>query len=457
MDATALRAEVSRVADELKVPGVSVGVLIGGEEHYAFHGVTSVENPLPVDEATLFQFGSTGKTFTATTVMVLVERGVVSLGEKVRAYVPELTLRDVEVAREVTVGHLLNHTAGWEGDAMDDTGEGDDALERFVAAMADLQQVSPLGAVVSYNNASLSLAGRVIEKVTGKTFEQAVRELVLDPLKLDQTFFFQNDIMTRRFVVGHHMKDGEAVVVRPWGLPRGGSPAGGLSANAHDQLGWARFHLGDGAPILSRSTLDLMKEPTADMVGSALGDYVGLSWLLRDVGGVRLVSHGGSMIGQHSEFVMVPERDFAFIAMTNADPNGPEFNKVLQKWALMHYLGVDDADPVGVRLADDELAPYLGEFETIAAWVRIGAAEGQLRIEVELKPEMAEKMAAMGEDVSVQQPPIEVEIQAGNRDRYIVSGGPAKGMVGYFARDDGGGVIGVNLGGRFATRVQVAG
>ena len=67
----------------------------------------------------------------------------------------------------MTVLQLLNHTAGWEGDFFEDTGDGDDALARYVERMANLQQVTPPGSIVSYNNAALSLAGRVIEKVTG--------------------------------------------------------------------------------------------------------------------------------------------------------------------------------------------------------------------------------------------------------------------------------------------------
>src|SRR5438067_12223737 len=111
-----LQDQVTALADELAVPGVAVGVLHEGEEHYAFHGVTSIENPLPVDESTLFQFGSTGKTFTSTAIMRLVEQGKVSLDAPVRTYVPELRLKDEDVARSVTVLQLLNHTAGRPGD-----------------------------------------------------------------------------------------------------------------------------------------------------------------------------------------------------------------------------------------------------------------------------------------------------------------------------------------------------
>src|SRR4051812_45835770 len=177
-----LQKKLTELATELDVPGVSVGVLIDGKEHYAFHGVTSVENSLPVDENTLFQFGSTGKTYTATAMMRLVEQGKVDLDAPVRTYLPEFTLRDEEVAQNVTVLQLFNHTAGWEGDMMDNTGDGDDALEKYVARMERLQQVSPLGSTVSYNNASLSVAGLIIARVTGTTYEQAIRDLLLDPL-----------------------------------------------------------------------------------------------------------------------------------------------------------------------------------------------------------------------------------------------------------------------------------
>src|SRR3954454_11123230 len=127
---TELQDKVTELAQELDVPGAAVGVIHDGAEHYAYAGVTSVENPLTVDETTLFQFGSTGKTYTATAIMRLVEQGKVDLDAPVRTYLPDFALRDDDVAQRVTVRQLRNHTAGWEGDMMDDTGAGDDALEK---------------------------------------------------------------------------------------------------------------------------------------------------------------------------------------------------------------------------------------------------------------------------------------------------------------------------------------
>ncbi|HJT37658.1 MAG TPA: serine hydrolase domain-containing protein [Actinomycetota bacterium] len=460
IDQEQLQKQLSELGEALNVPGAAAGVFIGGDEQYAYHGVTSIENPLAVDETTLFQFGSTGKTYTATAIMRLVEQGKIDLAAPVRTYVPELKLGDESVARAVTVLQLLNHTAGWDGDFFIDTGPGDDALEKYVEKMADLRQVTPLGSTVSYNNSSLSLAGRVIEKVTGSTYEQAIKDLVLDPLGMQDTFFFASEIMTRRFVAGHNQApDGTITIARPWGMARSGTPAGGMTATAKDQIAWARFHLGDGraadgTQVLSKRLLDQMKQPTAEMKGSALGDYVGISWLLRDVDGVRIVGHGGDTIGQHSSFLMIPERSFAIAILTNCGPNGSQLMEELIKWALEAYAGVVERDPEPLSLDASALAPYAGRYETIAAWADLSVdGEGRLVIDVELKPETRKQLLEEGAE-EPKQPPIPIAILPGEGDRYIVTDGPAKGMKGYFARGANGAVEAVHVGGRLATRVK---
>ena len=212
-------------------------------------------------------------------IVRLVEEGKVDLDAPVRTYVPELTLTD-EVAQRVTVLQLFNHTAGWEGDVIEDTGDGDDALEKYVARMAMLQQVTPPGFTVSYNNASLGLAGRIIEKVTGTTYEQAIGPRARSA-RPDETFFFPNDIMTRRFAVGHTQDDGGITIARPWAMPRGGNamvacphPLATRSAGPGSTSMTGRPRTGRGS---SGELLDRMQEPTAEMHGCDLGDDVGIA------------------------------------------------------------------------------------------------------------------------------------------------------------------------------------
>ena len=164
---------------KFNIPGVAVGVWADGKEIYACHGVTSVDNPLPIDQDTLFLVASVTKTFTATTLMRLVAEGKVELNAPVRRYVPEFRLKDQQVADTITVLNLLNHTSGLDWRVNADTGEGDDALERYVAKMAEMELIALPGTRVSYSQAGYDLLGRIIEKVTGQTFEQAVAALVL--------------------------------------------------------------------------------------------------------------------------------------------------------------------------------------------------------------------------------------------------------------------------------------
>jgi len=243
-------------------------------------------------------------------------------------------------------------------------------------------------------------------------------------------------------------------------MSRSGSPAGGISCTSADMIAWARFHLGDGRAadgtrVLSEELLRRMQKPTVEMPGSAIGDAVGISWLLSDVDGVRLVSHGGDTIGQHSDFVMVPERDFAISVMTNCGPNGSVLKSDLVRWALEAYIGVIERDPEPLSSADEELAPFAGRFETIAAWADITVEGGRLMVNVEIKPETRAKLFEQGEEIP-EQPPIPIAMLVGDGDRYVVSGGAAKGMKGYFMRDETGAVTGVHVGGRLAVRTKEA-
>src|SRR5215213_3621562 len=117
--------EVARAQmEEFSVPGASLDMFFDGEEETASLGVTSIEHPLDVTPDTLFQIGSITKTFTATAIMRLVDRGDVELDAAVRTYLPEFRLMDEDVAARATIRQLLTHTGGWLGDYFADFGRG---------------------------------------------------------------------------------------------------------------------------------------------------------------------------------------------------------------------------------------------------------------------------------------------------------------------------------------------
>ncbi|MFC4590271.1 serine hydrolase domain-containing protein [Sphaerisporangium corydalis] len=448
---------VEATATKLGVPGVAVGVWADGREVYACHGVTSVENPLPVDRDTLFVLGSVTKTYTATALMRLVAQGRVELDAPVRRYVPEFALADERAAAGITVLNLLNHTAGLDWGIIVDTGEGDDALAGHVAKMAGSELIAPPGTRASYSQAGYNLAGRIIENVTGLPYERAVATLLFEPLGLANSFFAQGDVMTRRFAVGHDREqDGTLSVSRPWKHWRGDNPGGGLASSVADQLRWARFHLGDGraedgARVLPAELVRRMKEPTAELRASSLGDALGIGWFLREVDGVRTAGHGGSANGQFAELLTVPERGFAVVAVSNAGPDeGLAFNRAAVRWALAHYLGVVDRDPEPVPYDPARARELVGRYENEMMTLTIATDGAGLTIECGIKPEVR---AAMDTELPPDLPPAAVGLLPGGTDEYIVTAGGLEGQRGFFTRDAAGAVVGVDLAGRLAGRV----
>ena len=448
LDPAALAAYIAEHAERLQVPGLAVGVLVDGVETYVCHGVTSVDNPLPVDAATLFSIGSTTKVYTATAIMALVERGALDLAAPVRRYLPDFQVRDERVAAEVTLLELLNHTAGWSGDVFTDTGYGDDALERYVERFADTAQETPLGEYVSYNNASFIIAGRVIEAVTGQPYEAAMRQLVLDPLDLHEHFFFPWEVMVRRFVVGHTLEE-DGLQVAPWHEPRSSHPAGGeFAASVRDQIRFARFHLGDGAGILRPDTLARMRQPTTMIARGGDWDAFGVSWQLREIDGVQIAAHGGSGAGYQTALELVPAHGFALSILTNAAHAGQLISAVTA-WVFEHCLGMVERVPEPLPLGEADLAAYAGTYRAHSAALQVSVEGDHLLGAIVPNQEVVEALLGEGAEFT---PPPPMPFRILPADQFIVTAGQAQGMRGPLMRDASGRVTALNFGGRIMLR-----
>ena len=368
---SALDAKIQASMRAYAIPGAAVGVLWDGREYVKGYGVTNVDHPVPVDGDTVFRVGSTTKTFTGTTIMRLVERGDVDLDAPVRRYLADFAVADPYASAQVTVRQLLNHSAGWLGDDYQDFGPGDDALARFVASMARLPQLTPPGEVFAYNNAALCAAGRIIEVVTGTTYEAAVRKLVIDPLELGHSRFSSDEIVGFNIAASHDVVDGKAVLEPSfWPQPRSLAPTGGLVSSVRDQLNWARFHLGDGtAPdgtrLLSEQSLEQMRSkpgPGGTLVVEL--DGMGVTWMLRPTAqGPRIVQHGGTWPGQISGFMMVPSRGFALTLLTNSQGGTALRDELFtDDWALSLFAGVTNLPATARTFSGPQLAPYEGSY-----------------------------------------------------------------------------------------------
>ena len=342
------------------VPGLAIGILDGGEVETAAFGIENVNTGTAVKPETLFQIGSISKIFTTTLIMTLVNEGVLDLDRPVVRYIQDLTLADATARTTVTLRHLVTHMGGFFGDRFDDHGRGDDALTRTVAAFGDLPQQTAPGELWTYCNAGFDLAGRVAEVVTGRRFEDLVRERIFEPLKLGRATYFPEEAILHSVAVGHLKTDDGVGVARPWPIARNSNPAGGVSANVDELLRFAKMHMQDGE---LEGVRVLQPESTRAMRAreTTAGPFTtwGLGWSRRDVDDTLIIEHGGATNGFTARLTTVPERGFAIAILTN-HALGAAVHTEIARVALERLLGVRDELPPVISISDDLLARFAG-------------------------------------------------------------------------------------------------
>jgi CubicO group peptidase (beta-lactamase class C family) len=360
---SSLQTKLRELMARYRVPGVAVGILDKGQEFTLCEGITHIYNPLEITRDTLFQIASNTKTMTGVLLMQLVDEGKLNLDAPVKRYLPELELADSATTQKVSTRQLLNHTGGWVGDLFADTGDGDDALARYVAQVKTMPQITALGSMWHYNNAAFGIAGRLVEVLTDQPFETAMRERLFKPLGMTHSNFFAHEAILERHCVGHYQDaEGRLQVSKPWAFARAVGPIGRVNSSVRDMLRYARLHLGGGLGVISDASVKHMQEVTTK---GQLDDEFGVTWWLRDLFDdagrpVRMILHGGAANGQMSAFWLIPSMQFACCILTNSD-KGSFLHRDLSSF-IQQTLGLGAPEPKQLSLSQDDLGMYQGRF-----------------------------------------------------------------------------------------------
>ena len=387
MDQKTLQSKLSRLIKKHKVPGAAVGVLHNGEVTEAAAGVINLNTGVKATTDTLWQIGSMSKPWTAQVVMQLVDEGKLSLDEPVRTYIPDFAVEDEDVAAKVTLRHLLSHTSGIDGDHFEDFGRGDDCLEKYVAATAKLGQTHAIGATMSYCNTGFSIAGRVLEIVEGKVWDQIMRERVFQPLGLTHTNTLPEEALLFRTAVGHiALKPGDPVQVAPmWVLPRVCGPMGLINSTVADVLTWAKLHLDggkapDGTQLLSEASVRAMQEPQIDVPDKhTLGSQWGVGWILFDWNGRKLYGHDGNTIGQSAFLRVAPDANLAITLLTNGGDAHDVYTKLFgDLFKELADIRMPPWPTLPATPLELDLAPYAGTYERLNVKVELQAADDHI-------------------------------------------------------------------------------
>ncbi len=335
-----VRENLPTMLADAHIPAASVAILAGGEIFTTASGILNRNTGVEADEDSVFQIGSITKTWTATLIMQLVDEGLLDLDAPVRDTVPAFAIGDDAAASAITPRQLLSHVSGFEGDLFNDTGVGDDAVEKYLATIADAPQLFAPGERFSYNNAAFVVLGRIVEVLRGTSYDQALRTHLAAPLGLTHVATTAAEAIMFRAALGHiPAESGDEPVPAPvWSLVRSNAPAGSMLAmTARDLVTYARMHLdggvsADGTRVLSEQSVRAMQERQVDLPELGLmGDAWGLGWEIFDWDGGPAIGHDGGTIGQNAFLRMVPGAGVAVAVLTNGGRTVDAYHAITSK------------------------------------------------------------------------------------------------------------------------------
>jgi CubicO group peptidase (beta-lactamase class C family) len=359
-----LAAWAGEARERWSVPGIAVGLLRHGEVIAVADGVCALGRDEPVGPDTVFRIASITKPFVATLAMTLVQDGLLALDEPPQGSPVNATVRQ-----------LLSHQGGlapeWPA-PLDEIGDGDDSLLRLCEGEPERLPVGP-GELFSYSNVGYWLVGAAVARASGTTFEEAMRDRVLEPLELRATGFEPD-----RPAQGHEQVTPGSDEHQPAGsaYPRVRRPSGGLWSSVDDLLRFASHHLGGPGPLTEAAIAELQRPYV-----TAPGCRSGLGWFLTRRGGWTTIEHPGSVAGYQSLLLLVPEERAAFAALSNSSRGRAAIRDVLER------LGLGPKPRPDRRLPDDEVAAFAGRYTGQGFELNLVADDGWLRGEsTELDP-----------------------------------------------------------------------
>ncbi|GIG59897.1 serine hydrolase [Longispora fulva] len=309
-----LAERLADVARRGRIPGAAIAVRQGDMLAEAATGILNVSTGVEATTDSLFHVGSVTKMYTALLVMQLVEEGLVDLDAPVRRYLPDFRLADERAAAALTTRHLLTHTGGFDGDLFEDTGRGDDSIDRYLDVVAGARQWAAPGELFSYCNSGFVVLGALVARLRTGTWESVVRERLLDPMSLDHTTLYPEEAIVFRVAAGHFEdpQTQELKVGERWAMHRALGPAFSVvSAAPRDVARFGQLFL-DGTSIISAMTAQAVPA-----VNGTLVRQWGLGVMIYDFGGPAVWGHSGNHRGQSCYLRIVPEHDLVIAASGN--------------------------------------------------------------------------------------------------------------------------------------------
>jgi putative ATP-binding cassette transporter len=307
-----------------QLPGIAVAIVKGQEIIYLKgFGYASLKTKSPVTPQTIFDLASCSKSFTALAVLTLWHDGLIDLDKPLIYYFPEFRLADGEAPSQITVRQLLLQTSGLPGDISEPVAyhHGNDAMKELVTAMAGIHPEHPPGTAFEYANFNYDLLGALVEKVSGKPFEDYVQECVFLPLNMENSTLRPEIAARRDRADGHQLLLGR-IVTRNVPIYRSAIPAGWVMSSAEDMGKWLIANLNDGIidgkQVIPAELIEIMHTTGVTFTEDGKESGYGMGWFTGLTGdGETVFWHGGDTPNFLSEMILLPEEKLGIVMLVN--------------------------------------------------------------------------------------------------------------------------------------------
>ena len=373
---------VTDAMQKMNVIGVAVAIVKDGKiVHNKGYGITSVQTKQKVNQHTQFAIASNSKAFTTAALAILVEEGKITWTDKVKKHIPEFKMYNDYVTENFNIQDLLTHRSGLGlgiGDLMFFPNGADFTIDDLLASFQHFKPVSAFRTKFDYDNLLYFVAGELIERVSGVTYEAFINEHIFEPLNMESSFGKLSLVLDKSNLAMPHIEESGKIKQVPFEeLAINGAP-GGIISSVDDLSNWMLTHLNKGEfedkQLFTEDSqnemwkihtvLDTNRNPRYNTHFTGYG----LGWGLKDVKGNMLVQHTGGLVGMLSKTTMIPDLNFGVVVLTNTSNNGGALFSAVTNAIVDSYLGLDDfqwVDKYAKRLKE---RVKKGDEETEKVW-----------------------------------------------------------------------------------------
>lgn len=313
-----LDAFISTQVKNYNIPGLAIGIIKDNQIVFKKgYGITSTIDSLPVTTQTVFPIMSCTKAFTAAAIGILVDEGKINWNDKVIKYLPGFKLSDPWITKQLTIADILSHRSGLESYEGDLLWYGTSYSRKEIVKRI---QYSPIRnnfrTQYGYNNVMYLVAGLIIERVSGKSWDDFINEKVFFPLSMNSSSSSIAQMIKEKNYALPHLTDKPISLMSLDNI----APAGGINSNIDDMLKWLQVWINEGVcngkQLVSKKTFKTITTNKI-MLSSTSDEGYGFGWNIGFDNGKKVISHGGGLPGYKSFVTIFPEDKTGIVILTN--------------------------------------------------------------------------------------------------------------------------------------------